>query len=92
MIGSIKHKGLKRLYERDDAGKLSAQLLPKIRRILSALDVATKPNDLNLPGYRLHSLKGDYAGFHSVSVNGNWRIVFRFDGDTPNDVDLLDYH
>lgn len=92
MIGSIKHKGLRRLYDRDDAGKLSAQLLPKIQRILTALDVATKPADLNLPAYRLHPLKGDYAGYYSVSVSGNWRIVFRFDGEAPTDVDLVDYH
>lgn len=80
------------MYDRDDAGKLSAQLLPKIQRILTALDVATKPADLNLPAYRLHPLKGDYAGYYSVSVSGNWRIVFRFDGEAPTDVDLVDYH
>ena len=56
------------------------------------LDVATTPEDMDLPGYSLHELTGDRAGQYAVSVNGNWRIVFRFDGDTPEDVDLVDYH
>ena len=92
MIGSFKHKGLKRLYEKDDSSKLSAELLPKINRIVSLLDMATEPEDLDLPGFRLHALKGDRKGYFAVSVNGNWRITFRFVGGTAEDIDLVDYH
>lgn len=92
MIGSFKHKGLKRLYEKDDESKISSDLLPKVTRILALLDVATSPDDLDLPAFRLHPLKGNMKGHFAVSVNGNWRITFRFDGETPNDVDLVDYH
>lgn len=92
MIGSFKHRGLKRLYEKGDESKISADLLPKVKRIVALLDVAASPDDLDLPAFRLHPLKGDMKGHFAVSVNGNWRITFRFVGETPNDVDLLDYH
>jgi len=64
----------------------------KFRRILAALDQAERPEDLDLPGYRLHQLKGDRAGSWSVTVRANWRIVFRFEGQDVADVDYLDYH
>lgn len=92
MIGSFKHKGLKRLYEKGDESKVSPELLPKVNRILALLDVATGPDELDLPAFRLHPLKGSMKGHHAVSVSGNWRITFRFHGETPNDVDLVDYH
>lgn len=92
MAIGFKHKGLKLLYERADRSKLPQAYVPKIERILSALDAATKPADLDLPGFGLHALSGDLSGHSSVSVNGNWRITFRFDGDKPTDVDLIDYH
>ena len=66
--------------------------LPKIRRILSALDAATEPDDMDFPGFRLHPLKGELAGFFAVSVNGNWRVTFQFVNETPKEVDLVDYH
>jgi proteic killer suppression protein len=56
------------------------------------LDEAMNVRDMNLPGYRLHALKGDLAGFWAVSVSGNWRIIFRFENGTASDVDLIDYH
>ena len=92
MIGSFKHKGLKRLYEKGDDSNTSADLLPRVSRIVALLDVATGPEDLDLPAFRLHPLKGNMKGHFVVSVSGNWRITFRFDGETPNDVDLVDYH
>lgn len=92
MIGSIKHKGLKRLYEKGDESKISADLLSKVNRIMALLDVATSPDELDLPAFRLHPLKGNMKGYYAVSVSGNWRITFRFEGETPNDVDLVDYH
>ena len=54
--------------------------------------VSPEPANMDLPGYRLHPLKGDLAGYWSVSVSGNWRIIFRFDGVHACDVDLIDYH
>ena len=92
MIASFRHKGLKLLYEKGDRRRLSSAHADKVARILARLDEATEPAHMDLPGFRLHPLKGDLAGFWSVSVSGNWRIVFRFDGIHACDVDLLDYH
>ena len=64
----------------------------KIERILARLDEAAIPPDMELPGFRLHPLKGDRAGYWAVNVSGNWRVVFRFEGVHISDVDLIDYH
>ena len=71
---------------------MRADQADKIERILARLDQASEPQGMSLPGYRLHSLKGDLAGFWSVAVSANWRIVFRFEGGHAIDVDLIDYH
>lgn len=92
VIESFKHKGLKRLYDKGDGSKLNADHLQKIKRILALLDVATNPQDLDLPGFGLHRLKGDLKGHYAVSVSGNWRITFRFEDGQPHDVNLVDYH
>lgn len=92
MIQSFRHKGLKRLYEKNIAKGLSANMAPKIARILARLDVAAGPEMMNLPGLNLHPLKGELKGFWAVWVTGNWRIIFRFDGGHACDVDLVDYH
>jgi toxin HigB-1 len=92
MIVGFRHKGLKLLYEKGDRRRVSAEFADKIERILARLDEATEPGNMNLPGFRLHPLKGDFAGYWSVSVSGNWRIIFRFDGVNARDVDLIDYH
>jgi toxin HigB-1 len=92
MIRSIKHQGLKRLYERGDRSRLRPDLRETIEDILARLDVATTPQALDLPGYRLHSLKGDLKGYSSVTVRANWRIIFRFNGEDAVDVELIDYH
>ena len=92
MIQSFRHKGLKRLYEKAISRGLPAKMVPKIERILARLDVATRPEMMNLPGFGLHPLKGELKGFWSVWVTGNWRIIFRFDGGHVCDVDLVDYH
>lgn len=91
MIRNFRHKGLKRLYHKGDASGLPAQLLPKLRVILAGLDAAEQPQDMDLPGYALHPLKGDLKGFWAVKVTGNWRVIFRFDGEAE-DVDFIDYH
>lgn len=92
MILRFRHKGLKLLYEDDNARSVQAAHADRLRRILTNLDVATQPKDLDLPGYRLHRLKGERAGEWSVTVSGNWRITFRFDGQDVTDIDFEDYH
>ena len=64
----------------------------KVERILARLDEAPAPTGMDLPGFRLHLLKGDLAGYWAVTVSGNWRIVLRFTGADATDVDLVDYH
>jgi proteic killer suppression protein len=92
VIRSFRHKGLKLLYEKGERRRVQAGFIDKIERILARLDQASGPENMDLPGYRLHPLKGDLAGFWSVTVSGNWRIVFRFEGGHACDVDLIDYH
>jgi proteic killer suppression protein len=89
---NFKHKGLKRLFDKGDARKIHADHINKIRRILYKLDVARTIDEVDAPGFRLHALKGDLKGFWSVSVSGNWRIIFRFIEPDALDVDLIDYH
>jgi len=92
MIKSFRHKGLEKFYKTGSKAGIQAKHATKLRRILGLLDVATKADDVNLPGYRLHHLTGKQKGFFSVWVNGNWRIIFRFVGDDVELVDYLDYH
>jgi toxin HigB-1 len=92
VIRSIRHKGLKRLYEDDDPRGVSAEHLVKIRDILARLDAARSVADMDVPGFRLHPLKGELKGFWAVSVRGNWRVIFRFVGPDAFEVDYLDYH
>ena len=92
MIGSFKHRGLKRLYERDDRSGIRPDLVDTVQEISTVLDDAATPQDLNLPGYRLHPLKGELKGFWSVTVRANWRIIFRFQGADAFEVELIDYH
>lgn len=92
MILGFRHRGLRRLYEDDDKRGVNAQHLPRILTILARLDVARRPDDMDVVGLRLHPLKGDLDGFWSVTVRANWRIIFRFEGENAVDVDYLDYH
>ena len=92
MIVSFRHKGLRLLYEKGDRRRVPPDSADKVERILARLDEATAPGSMDMPGFRLHPLKGDLAGFWSVGVSANWRIVFRFDGVHVCDVDLIDYH
>ena len=89
---AIRHRGLGRHYEDDERRELNPQQADKIVRILARLDQATEPSHLDLPGWRLHPLKGDLAGYWSITVSGNWRVIFRFEQGEATDVDLLDYH
>ena len=92
VIRSFKHRGLKRLYERDDRSGIRPDLLEKVEDILGRLDRATTVQALNLPGYRLHPLKGELRGVWSVTVRANWRITFRFEGEDAFGVEMIDYH
>ncbi len=92
MIRRFRHRGLKRLFERGDPSKVSADQRERIALALADLDDAVRPGDLDLPGYRLHRLKGNVKAFWSLSISGNWRIVFRFEAGDAYDVDLVDYH
>ena len=92
MIESFQHKGLRRFFEDDDRRKVPAANSDKIARILARLNEALTVQDMGLPGYRLHPLKGELTGFWSVSVSGNWRVIFRFESGAAYDVDLIDYH
>ncbi len=92
MIGSFKHRGLKRLYERGDRSKVPAEYAEKLENILFLLDTALVVDALDLPGFRLHTLKGNLKGFWSIAVRSNWRVIFRFQDGQALDVDLVDYH
>ena len=88
----FRHKGLERLFASGETQGVSAQQAKRLRRLLASLSTATSPLNMNIAGYQLHALVGDRKGEWSVSVSGNWRLVFRFDGENATDVDLVDYH
>ncbi len=92
MIENFKDRRLKRLYERGDRSKIRADLVDKVERVLARLDQALVIDDMDLPGYRLHELKGALKGFWSVSISGNWRIIFRFENGKAYDIEMIDYH
>jgi proteic killer suppression protein len=92
MIESFRHKGLKLLFEDDDRSKVSAEHVDRLRLILSALDAATRTEDMDQPTFRLHALKGNRKGTWSVTVRANWRVTFSFAGGRASNVDLEDYH
>jgi proteic killer suppression protein len=92
VIENFRHKGLARLFADDDNRKLPPSQVDKIARILARLNEAMTVQDMGLPGYRLHPLKGELDGFWSVTVSGNWRIIFRFENGSAYNVNLIDYH
>ena len=92
MIRSFQHRGLKRFYERGDRSLIRSDLYDRVEVMLAQLDVASSPEAMRLPHYRLHALKGKLKGYWSVTVKANWRIIFRFEGEDVYDVELIDYH
>ena len=92
MIITFNHQGLEGFFVKGSYKAIPAQYAARIERVLDRLDAIVVPEDMNLPGYKFHSLKGKRKGVYSVSVSGNWRITFRFDGDNVIEVDLEDYH
>ena len=92
MIKTFKHKGVERFFTKSDHRGIPAQSAARIERILDRLDASVAASDMDLPGYRFHPLKGARSGEYAVSVSGNWRLTFRFDGKDAVDVNLEDYH
>ena len=92
MIKSFKHKGLKKFFAKNDHSGINPQHAQKLARILDRLDASVAPQDMNLPGYKLHELSGNEQGTWSVWVNGNWRITFKFENSDAIAVDYRDYH
>jgi proteic killer suppression protein len=92
MIRSFRHRGLKALYDGRTERRISSQHVARLRDILAVLDRSRKPDDMNLPGLRLHPLKGELKGYWAVWVSGNWRVIFRMEDGEAYDVDYLDYH
>ena len=92
MIKSFHHAGLEKFYRKDSKAGINPSHAKKLRKLLTALDAAARPEDMNVPGWDLHPLKGNLAGHWSVSVNGNWRMTFKFRGIDAEVVDYLDYH
>ena len=92
MIKSWQHKGLKKFYETGSLAGVTPSHSKRLKIILQRLDAATRAEDMNTPGMDFHGLKGNLQGFYSVSVNGNWRIIYTFEGEHAILVDYLDYH
>ncbi|CAM2749707.1 type II toxin-antitoxin system RelE/ParE family toxin [Legionella worsleiensis] len=92
MIKSFKHKGLKKFFEKGDCSGIQSKHEKKIRLQLAALDTATVIEDMDLPGYNLHQLKGQRKDCWSIVVNGNWRITFEFENGDAYIVNYEDYH
>ncbi len=92
MIKCFRHKGIERFFKTGSKAGIQAQHANRLRIMLTRLDVANCPEDTDAPGWGLHSLKGDLAGHWTISVNGNWRMTFAFDGTDAVLVDYQDYH
>lgn len=92
VIKRFRHKGLERLLRKGESQSIQAQHVSRIIRILDLLEDASSPEQVNIPGLYLHPLRGSRKGEWAVSVSGNWRITFRFEGEDVTDVTLEDYH
>lgn len=92
MIKGFRHKGLEQFYTSGSKRGIVAEHAKRLAYILAALDAAESPHELDLPGFRLHPLKGDLKGYWAISVRGNWRIVFSFNKGNAEDIDYVDYH
>jgi len=92
MIGSFRNKGLKRFAETGDPSKLASENVKRVTNILRAMVAAEKPEHLDLPGFKLHRLKGADKNRYAIWVSGNYRITFAWDGTDAIDIDLEDYH
>ncbi len=92
MVKRFRHKGLERLFTTGNASGVSAHQARRLQLILAQLNVAYAPAIMDAPGLRFYALKGDRKGQYAVSVSGNWRIIFEFEGEDATEVDLVDSH
>jgi proteic killer suppression protein len=95
LLAGFRHKGLRRLYEEGSARGVPSEMADKLRKLLFAMETAEKVDQVGkFPGWRLHALKGEMTGMWSLTITGNWRLVFRYDEETntASDLDLVDYH
>lgn len=92
MIRNFTHKGLERFFRKGDHRGIIAKSGDRIERILDRLNAVVKPEDMNIPGYKFHGLGGNRKGTYAVTVTGDWRITFEFDGEDAINVDMEDYH
>jgi toxin HigB-1 len=91
----FRHKGLKQLHESGNAKGVQPAMADRLRKLIFALETADGLDQMSrFPGWKLHPLKGDFKGFWSLTVTGNWRLIFRYDEttNTASDIDLIDYH
>ncbi len=88
----VRHRGLRRLYEENDPRGVMAEHAEKLRDILARLEAARVVTDMDLPGFRLHPLRGNLRGYWAVTVRANWRVIFRFADGEASEVDYVDYH
>jgi proteic killer suppression protein len=92
MILTFRHKGLEAFFRTGRMAGIQAMHAKRLRELPTALNVASAPQDLGRPSWRLHGLSGDRAGFYAVTVQANWRLTFRFAGADVELLDYLDYH
>ncbi len=92
MIKTFRHKGLEAFFETGSKAGIQSHHAPKLRKQLLRLDLAESPDDMNVPGWNLHQLTANLAGHYSISVNGNWCMIFTFDGVNAELVNYQDYH
>jgi proteic killer suppression protein len=92
MIKTFRHKGLQAFFETGSKAGIQPHHAPRLLRQLTRLDLAKQPTDMNVPGWGLHPLAGNLTGHYSVTVNGNWRLTFAFEGEDAILVDYQDYH
>ena len=92
MIVSFRNKALKLFWTKGDASKLPSEQVDRIAQVLAVLNRATKAEDMNVPGYRFHELKGKRAGTYSVTITANWRVTFKFEAGDASVLDHEDYH
>lgn len=92
MIKSFNHKGLRDFFMNGSRKGIVAEYEKRLKLILIRLHASISPDDMILPGFKLHTLKGERQGYYAVTVSGNWRVIFRFEGNDAVNVDYLDYH
>jgi toxin HigB-1 len=92
VIRSFRHRGLERFFRTGSSAGIQPKHAARLRLQLGRLESAQSPRDMNLPGWRLHRLKGQLVGHWAIWVDENWRLVFGFDGEDAVEIDYMDYH